>query len=179
MLVLFVSRILCSVMNLTIYWALGIQTRFSTQTGRNQMYQVGNKRQKNVFGALFLLPCYFIVLKEKTKKKPSPIKFPSGSPREQHSPLTKKKLGTVFERLGTPRSSRSCPPRKRNLNNKVGPWMHGCAPRDTNQRFLGGQTPSGTNPNIRPSGWYSNEEGQIGDEDKIGTAGTSEEENNE
>ena len=59
--------------------------------------------------------------------------------------------------------------------------MQGCAPRDTNQRFLSGQKPSGTNPIIRPSGWYSSEEGQIGDkdEDEIGTAGTSEEENNE
>ena len=36
---------------------------YPNQSGSNQMYQVGNKLQKNVFGALFLLPCYFIVLK--------------------------------------------------------------------------------------------------------------------
>ena len=88
----------------------------------------------------------------------------------QHSPLTKKKNGNVFERLGTPRSSKSCPPRKRNLKNEVGPWMQGCAPQNTT-------------PNIRPPSWYNNDEGQTDneneEEDEISTAGTSEEEDNE
>ena len=30
------------------------------------------------------------------------------------------------------------------------PWMQGYAPKETNQRFLNGQTPFGTNSNIRP-----------------------------
>ena len=41
MLVLFVSKILCSVMNLTIYWAFGYSDSipYPDQSGRNQMYQ--------------------------------------------------------------------------------------------------------------------------------------------
>ena len=127
------------------------------------------------------------------KKKPSPIKFPSTTPKITHSPLTKKRFSpikfpkkNVHERLNntTPLSSRGEGPSRKKLYKTPEPWLQGCAARDNNPRFLSGQTPPGTNPNIHPSGWYQdNNEGGVNpsvrtedeDDDEIGTAGTSEE----
>ena len=131
------------------------------------------------------------------KKKPLPIKFPSTTPKKTHSPLTKKKYSPikipkkyVHEKLDntTPLSSRGEGLSRKKLYKTPEPWLQGCAPRDNNPRFLSGQTPPGTNPNIHPSGWYqdNNEEGvnpsvrtEDEDNDEIGTTGTSEEEKTE
>ena len=80
-------------------------------------------------------------------------------------------MGMSSKGLVPPVAAKAAPPRKRNLKNEVGPWMQGCAPQNTT-------------PNIRPTPfWWDRDEGQTDneneEEDKIGTAGASEEEDNE
>ena len=129
-----------------------------------------------------------------TRKKWSPIKFPPGSPKGHHSPLTKrrpsliKNPSNVHDRLWpphptTPRSSRpsSCPLARRNLRSEVDPWMQGCGPNALDQRYLNDQAPFGINPNVRPTVWYTNNEDESSrnvnaeqNEEELGTAGQTE-----